>query len=77
MTLDEAFILTCHTGYISDHTFVTEDKLISQDFLDRVANLLQRDVYMEEFVVDQEKIGAELKQASYTKWMEILNSEKH
>lgn len=75
MTLDEAFILTCHTGYMADKTFI-KDKGASQDFLDRCAQLLERDVYLEEFVVESEKVIKELKEKSYDTWMEIVNKDK-
>lgn len=76
MTLDEAFILSCHTTFISDKSFIIEGVGYSQDFLDRCAQLLKRDVYLEEFVVEPEKIVKELREASYEPWMEIINSEK-
>ena len=75
MNLEEAFILTCHTGYITDNSFVT-DKNPSQEFLDKCAQLLKRDVYLEEFLIESEKLVEELKKASYEPWMKIVNEEK-
>lgn len=77
MTLDEAFILTCHTTFISDKTFIVEEQGFSQDFLDRCALILKRDVYLEEFLIDKGiEVVTELREASYDAWMEIVNSEK-
>lgn len=77
MTLDEAFILTCHTTFISDKSFITDEQTFSQDFLDRCAELLKRDVYLEEFIIDNGKdVITELREASYDNWMEIVNNEK-
>ena len=75
MTLEEAFILTCHTGYVTDHSFIT-DEGPSQLFLDKAAQLLKRDVYLEEFIVESEKVITELKEKSYKPWMGIVQNEK-
>jgi len=75
MTLDEAFILTCHTTFMSDKSFLDEEHGYSQDFLDRCAQLLKRDVYLEEFMASIDIIN-ELRTASFEAWMEIVNKTK-
>jgi len=75
MTLDQAFILSCHTTFIADASFLDEGNP-SQLFLDKLAELLKRDVYLEEFIVDKDKIIKEIREASYEPWMEIVNGEK-
>lgn len=75
MTLYEAFILTAHTGYIADQSFIDNGQA-SQLFIDMCAKLLDREVYKEEFIIDQSDILVDLKKASYDEWMKILKSEK-
>jgi len=75
-SLHTAFILSCHTTFIADASFL-KDGNPSQDFLDRLAELLKRDVYLEEFLVDKDKIITEIREASYEPWMEIINAEKY
>lgn len=76
MTLYEAFIMTCHTGYVCDQSFCDEDTNLTQDFLDKAAQLLKRDVYLEEFMIEPEKVLLELKKASYDEWMIIVKGDK-
>ena len=77
MTLDEAFIMTCHTGYICDSSFLDEEGKLTDKFLNKVSKMLNKEVFLEEFLINNgAEIGTELKKASYTKWMEIINSEK-
>jgi len=76
MNLREAFILTCHTGYVSDSSFTTENKEPSKYYLEELGKLLKRVVYKEEFLVDVEKVLLEARTASYSEWMEIVNKAK-
>ncbi|MCP3899172.1 MAG: hypothetical protein GY707_05610 [Desulfobacteraceae bacterium] len=79
MTLEEAFILTCHTGYISDASFLDDYdgvKWPSQLFLDKCAEFLERDVHLDEFTREDKYIMNDLKEKSYNKWMEIVNEPK-
>lgn len=77
LTLDEAFIMTAHTGYIMDKSFVTNEGP-SQDFMDRCAQLLERNVSSEVWLTEEtsKEFRIELTNASYNKWMEIVNNEK-
>lgn len=75
MTLYEAFIVSCHTTFIADNAFV-KDGAPSQLFLDMLAEILKRDVYLEEFAIDKDKIINEIREKSYNEWMEIVNEPK-